>query len=289
MGLARRRHGPLARRGGRLGLRTLSHTLYYTSRAELFTLWDLTDIHLGNAACDEALLDADIEAILADPRAYWIGGGDYIDAIPRKGDRRYSETSLARWLYGEVDVVGLQIDCLVRKLAPIASKCLGLRSGNHESKVLDDYDRDAYREIVRGVATAAHKEMRDLALGIEGFVCLRFRRGTPEHYGGSTTLVVYCHHGAGGGRKRGGDALRMEEILLGYRCDVVFMGPAQTDGFFRCRKSFLPDAVSRSKTGWAFGAARTGIRSSTWPGGTFRLTATRSKSTCHRSKSAWCR
>ncbi len=207
-----------------MGLRTLNHTLYYPSRQELFVIWDLTDIHLGHAACDEAMLDADIEAIASDPNAYWIGGGDYIDAIARKGDKRYSEHSLAKWLHGELDIVGLQVERITKKFAPIAHKCLGLRKGNHEGALLDYNDRDVYREIVRGVAQAAKCEMRDLALGLEGFVQVRFRRGTPKQYGGSTSLMIYCHHGAGGGRKRGGDAIRMEEVLLQYRADLVFMG-----------------------------------------------------------------
>jgi len=205
-------------------MRTLNHTLYYPGRGTLFTFWDLTDIHLGHAACDEPMFRADIAAIAADPFAYWIGGGDYVDAIPRKGDRRYSETSIARWLWGENDPVGLQIERMVDLLRPIAPKCLGLRSGNHEGLILDAYDRDVYREIVKGVATAAGREMRDLALSIEGFVRVRFRRGTPDSFGGVTTLTIYLHHGAGGGRKRGADALRMEETLLQYDADLVFLG-----------------------------------------------------------------
>jgi hypothetical protein len=207
-----------------MGLRTINHVRYYEHRSDLFAIWDLTDIHLGHAGCDEAMLDADIAAIAADPNAYWIGGGDYIDAIPRLGDKRYSEASYAKWLHGETDVVGLQVERITSKLAPIAHKCLAMRRGNHEDSILTHYDRDVYREIVRGVATAARCEMRDIALGAEGFVHLRFRRGKPGAFGGVTSLVIYCHHGAGGGRKRGGDALRMEEILLQYRADIVIMG-----------------------------------------------------------------
>lgn len=205
-------------------MRTINHTLYYPSRSTLITLWDLTDIHLGHAACDEAALQQDIATIAADPFAYWVGGGDYIDAIPRKGDKRYSEASVARWLWGVNDIVGAQIDRLVELLSPIAPKCLALRSGNHEAAVLDAYDRDVYREIVRGIAAASGREMREIALNIEGFVRLRFRRGKPESFGGTTLLTIYMHHGAGGGRKRGGDALRLEETLLLYDADLVFMG-----------------------------------------------------------------
>jgi hypothetical protein len=81
-----------------------------------------------------------------------------------------------------------------------------------------------YQEIVRGIATAAGKEMRELALGWEGFITLKFRRGTPESFGSTRQIVIYTHHGAGGGRKQGGHALRMEEVLLTYESDLVLLG-----------------------------------------------------------------
>lgn len=205
-------------------MRNLTYTLYYPSRSDVFTLYNLTDVHIGHAATDEKMFEADIQAIANNPNAYWGGGGDYIDAIARKYDPRYRETSLAPWLRGRADPIGKQIDRFVEMVTPIAHKCLWLLTGNHEDAVLHHADRDVYREIVRGVASAAGKEMRELALGWEGFVTLKFRRGTKGNYGGTRRIVIYTHHGAGGGRKQGGHALRMEETLLTYEADLVLLG-----------------------------------------------------------------
>lgn len=207
-------------------MRTIRHTLYYPSRSNLFTLYHMTDVHMGHAACDEDMLKRDIEAIKNNPRAYWGGGGDYGDFITRKGDKRYRETTIAPWLRGKNDVCGRQVERLVELFGPIADKCLYLLKGNHEDSVLSYYDRDVYLEFARGIAQAAGKEIRDLALGWEGFIVLKFRRGKEGkgNYGGTSRVVIYAHHGAGGGRKQGGHALRMEETLLTYQSDLVLLG-----------------------------------------------------------------
>ena len=200
-------------------MKTLKHILYYPSRTCTFTHWHITDLHIGHAACDEKQLRADVDEIANDPHALWGGGGDYIDAISRKGDKRYVESSLAPWLRGKNDTIGLQVERAIEILSPIAHKCLYLLTGNHEDMVLTHADRDVYREIVRGVCNASQhngtpREMRDLALGWEGFVQLVFRRGTAENYGGTRTVSIYTHHGAGGGRKQGGHALPLPETTL---------------------------------------------------------------------------
>lgn len=210
-------------------MRTLKHYLYYPSRSNNFTLWHLTDLHIGHAACDERQLQADIDAIASDPYAYWGGGGDYIDAISRKGDKRYAESSFAPWLHGKPDPIGKQVERVVGMLSPIAHKCLYLVTGNHEDAVLQYADRDVYREIVKGICNASktngvHREMRELAVGWEGFIQLVFRRGEVGNYGGTRTVTLYTHHGSGGGRKQGGHALRLEETLLTYECDLALVG-----------------------------------------------------------------
>jgi hypothetical protein len=205
-------------------LRTLLHTFYHASRSDVFALYHLTDVHLGHAAADEKQFAADIQAIADNPNARWGGGGDYIDAIARVGDPRYRESTLAPWLRSKNDPIGHQVRRFVDMVAPIAGKCLYLLKGNHEDAVLTHNDRDVYQEIVRGVADAAGKEMRDLALGWEGFVSLKFRRGSAESFGSTRQIMIYTHHGAGGGRKQGGHAGHMEDVLLTYECDLALLG-----------------------------------------------------------------
>jgi len=211
-------------------MRTLIHNINYDSRADQFRLYYLTDLHYGAAACDEHAIDDQIAKIANDPNARWIGGGDYIDCIARKGDKRYREATLAPWLWGYDDPIGAQRDYTVGKLSPIMDKCLGLVCGNHEYAALKYGDRDVYWEIVTWLAQRAKRDPLDLALGVQGFVVMRYRRNYNDRdsggtqYGGTTTITAYCHHGYGGGRLPGGDALSLSRALGDYEAELILMG-----------------------------------------------------------------
>ncbi len=205
-------------------MRTLHKTLYYPSRSNVFTHHHITDAHVGHRGCDERLLMETVNKIASDEFATWGSGGDACDFIPRKGDKRYRESTLAPWLHGVDDVVMRESERFLDITKPIAHKCLYLLKGNHENSILSYYDFDPYRYIVKTMAEWAGCKIEDLALGWEGFVTLTFRRGTPESYGGSWKMTIYGHHGAGGGRKAGGHALRLEELLLTYDADIVLTG-----------------------------------------------------------------
>jgi len=205
-------------------MRTLRHVLYYPSRSDRITLYNLTDLHIGAAACNEKLFLQKVEEIAATPHTYWVGGGDYVDAIARVGDKRYHELTIAPWLYGKNDVMGHQRDRFLEMVEPIADKCLGLVSGNHEFAAERWYDRDLYWEIVTGVARQAKRDPGELALGVGGFLVLRFRRGTPQSYGGSKTITIFITHGWGGGRLPGGHALTLGRTMGDYAADLILMG-----------------------------------------------------------------
>ena len=210
-------------------MKTLHHTVYTESRSETYRLYYLTDMHVGARACDEALLQAYIQRIAADEHALWIGGGDYLDAITRRGDKRYIEDVLAPWLWGRPDVMGAQRDYWIEMMRPIAGKCIGLVRGNHERAAERYYDRDIYGELVAAIAGAQDRDPHDLALGVQGFVVLKFRRtygkaGGKTGYGGTRQVVAYCHHGYGGGRLPGGHALTLGRALGDYECDLALMG-----------------------------------------------------------------
>lgn len=210
-------------------MQTLLHTVYVDSRNETYRLYYLTDMHIGARACDENLLRTYVSAIAADPHAFWIGGGDYIDAICRRNDKRYNEDILADWLWGEVDVIGTQLRYWHEMFRPIYDKCTGLVCGNHESAARRYYERDIYTELLSRVAEARGCETNDLMLGVNGFVVLRFRRryasgNSKKKYGGTQTFTFYCHHGYGGGALQGGDALMLDRALGNYDCDVGLFG-----------------------------------------------------------------
>lgn len=190
----------------------------------MFRLHYITDTHIGARAVDEKKLRKDIAAIAADPNALWIHGGDVIDCIARKGDKRYNEETLAPWLWGQNDVVGTQTDYALELFRPIADKCIGIVCGNHERAALDWYDRDIYAYFVHHYAALGHQKPHELALGVQGFIRLAFRRGTTLSSGDGWNLDLYCHHGFGGGSLPGGHALALGRVLGNYNCDLAFMG-----------------------------------------------------------------
>ena len=219
-------------------MRTLSHNIDYESSSTEYTLYHLTDLHMGARACDETRLKRDIQAIADDPNARWIGGGDYIDAICQVGDKRYKPSMLAKWVLGEDDPLAAQARYVVQLLTPIAGKCLGLVKGNHEWAAEKYYAYNIYWTIVQGVAEAAGVTPNTLALGASGFVAISFRRKS-----GDTAkiwrCVVYLHHGYGGGRLPGGHALALGRVLGDFDCDIALLGHRHT-------QMVVPKMITRS-------------------------------------------
>lgn len=205
---------------------TVYRTINADSRSDVYRLYYLTDLHIGARACDEGLLKRTIKAIQDDPYALWIGGGDYIDCIARKGDKRYREGTLAPWLWGREDAIGTQRDYAVSLLEPILDKCQGMVCGNHEYAALKYVDRDIYGELLAWIGQKRGIDPYDLRLGVQGFVVLRWRRGhvKGKRKGATSTMRIYCHHGFGGGRLPGGDALALGRVLGDYDCDLALMG-----------------------------------------------------------------
>lgn len=118
-----------------------------------------------------------------------------------------------------------QVDYISEMLRPIAPKCLALVKGNHEEDAVNHYDRDVYWSIVRNIASFAGKQPYELALGVEGFIVLDFRRRPGGGNGHSLyRLTIYTHHGAGGGRLPGGHALALGRVLGDYECDLALLG-----------------------------------------------------------------
>lgn len=205
-------------------MRLVEHQIEYAHRYDSFKLYYLTDLHLGAKACDEALLKRHIKRIQEDPFARWIGGGDFLDCIARKGDKRYNEETLAPWLAGVNDAVGTQRDYAIALLEPIADKCLAMIEGNHERAALDWYDRNIYAELCKPIAHKAKRTAEALMLGVQGYVKLNFAYRPLKAKGCFWSMTAYCHHGFGGGRLPGGHALALGRVLGDYDCDIAFMG-----------------------------------------------------------------
>jgi hypothetical protein len=197
---------------------------------DTYRLYHLTDLHLGNAFCDEQQIERVVAEIRNDPLALWTGGGDYADFINRK-DKRHRESNLARWLHGKDDIAKIQIERLEALLSPIAHKCLALCKGNHEDSILTYSERDVYASLV-DVMTRPGRRIR---LGFGGYVVIRWRHGTDNRKSARDvwTTTLWLHHCAGGGMLAGSDALTLERLPIWYDFDLAILG-------HRHRKMVLP-------------------------------------------------
>jgi len=174
-----------------------------------------------------------VRAIAADPRAFWIGGGDYADLIGY-ADGRFDPASLAEWVkVRDLADLGLVTMGRVRDiLKPISPKCLGLLIGNHEHQ----YQLKACHEGLHGWLCT------ELGAPDLGYCCLfdlafarvarhappcrilpdsTIKPGKAAHY---ETFRVFCHHGAGYAQTPGGKLNRLVQFMESFEADIYFAG-----------------------------------------------------------------
>jgi len=207
-------------------LEALTYTSTYRTNKTRFRLTNLTDMHIGAASCDEALLRKDIGRILADPNHYCILGGDVFDAIPRK-DRRFQASDMAEWLRGENAVPQAQLEYGIELLKPLADqgRILAILCGNHETALLRHSEIDLYRGLVHGLK----RDDRKIGLGYCGFIRWNIDRNTrkdPESGGCHErwSVNIFAAHGSGGGLLPGGHALTLGRLGGYYDFDLAVLG-----------------------------------------------------------------
>lgn len=213
-------------------MRAITWDIRQTKTDEEFRLYPIGDTHLGARLSDEIALKATVNNIKDDPNARWIGMGDYTDSIGRNvGDKRSAESGLAPWLLGEMKIYERQRDRFKEFFTPIADKCIGMLTGNHETAALRHQGVDMYYALAEHIQNAAGHSV-PLALGYLGFVKLRFRylsdnskvRETRNGGMSSAPFTIVAHHGWGGGRKAGAKALKLEDMTRMYDADIYLMG-----------------------------------------------------------------
>jgi predicted phosphodiesterase len=211
-------------------MKVIRREWFDVSRSDEWRLYPIGDIHLGNRACDEKMLQATVDRVAADDRALWIGLGDYADFIGRS-DRRFDVASLADWMQVVHlgDIAKAQRERFVEYVAPIAGKCLGLIEGNHERAIHKYYERDVYAEIVSAIKDAGGFEPDDdLAFGYSGWLMLHFYRSDKRERG--SIIRINLHHGFVGGKLAGAKALNMQRWLWTHEADLVIMGHSHNSG-----------------------------------------------------------
>lgn len=187
---------------------------------QTFNLYPFGDFHKGGAHHNRERLRADVARIAADPRGIWFGTGDNGECIV-PGDKRFRAHGIApKYLTHLEDYPRLVTDELAEDLAPIADKCAGIATGNHDDKLAATH----YFDVTRALCDRLNVPY----LGNRAFVRLRFER--PNH---KRVYVVHVSHGTGGGGSASAPALCLERFMGRFEADVTFIGHFHRPGLVR--------------------------------------------------------
>lgn len=210
-------------------MQIIEHTIPYSSRSDEFTIHAIADIHHGAKASDTPRLERRLAEIDADPLALWVDLGDNCDNIGWH-DPRFDFGALPRWLVEahmdnpKLGLAQLQRDDLaarINRYDTLGDKLLGAVEGNHEAAIRRHQEIDVYLTLLEKIKPDASKH---LALGMSGFLVLRFRRTLANSSGSTWTVVMYLHHGWGGGDLAGGVNLKLERLMDRYEADIYLLG-----------------------------------------------------------------
>lgn len=200
-------------------MKLIEYTTEISSRSDTVTLVPLGDIHLGSRNCDEELLKEEIDFIRRTPNCYWLGMGDYIEAIKARADRRMDFKGLAKWIHIEdlADIVAKQSDYFIRLVKPIKNKCMGLVVGNHEETVekRDDQSVVDHMAVELGTRNLTYCTM------IKWIIKRKIKTKTKAP---SKIITIYANHGTGGGRYLGSHINKLVSMASGIDADIYLMG-----------------------------------------------------------------
>jgi len=203
--------------------------IVHGSRKDVFTVWDIADIHLWNSGCDVGKVKRDLKKIENDPFAFWVGGGDFCEYIGIH-DKRWDPDSLPAHVKAR-DLGSLgnkQIHEIRDLFYPIRHKCLGLCLGNHEKKyqiMQEQTHLHSWLCTELEVPNLEYSAFFDL-----GF-CRRPRTKEPQLFnsypgaGGNGTISFrfFIHHGAGGATTPGGKLNRLIQFMDYFEAQIYMI------------------------------------------------------------------
>lgn len=175
-----------------------------------FKLYALGDFHVGSAGFDEDRLRKDVQVIRDDKSAYWVGVGDYADSIVIQDAKRFDHKSIdERFTPFLDDMPQQQCKLIIEILKPIAHKCWGIVSGNHEDKIRKFHSFDMMEYIANGLCV---ENLMDVAV-----IMLKV-----EFSGGKRRLYkIYVAHGTMVGNSV---KTKMRKIMSDISADIFLFG-----------------------------------------------------------------
>lgn len=219
---------------------------YQSSNTEI-RIYNIGDIHKGNIGHNRKRLMQDVEKIKNDPNAYWINGGDSIDAIVHSDVKRFDPMTIAPEFRESYNDMGpAQIASVKRDLDSIKDKCLGIHEGNHESKLRKYHHYD--------LVNAWCADWKVPYLKAAAMLRIKFNRGMH-----TSVLKILTAHGNVAGRRSGGKVNKLEDLVMMFDADVYMLAHGHKKVMHSTSRLSIPtkgqlDLVEDKKVGFMTGS-----------------------------------
>lgn len=215
-----------------------------TELGQTWTLYPISDVHLGNVNTDVQAFDNVLAEIRRDPFALWIGNGDFIEAIA-PNDKR--------WSFGGIDekIVNLAsadriADVYVSKLAAklghpdVSRKLISYSSGNHEQRFCSTTYSDVSQRVLHEIGRS------DAWCDWAGLTKLNFKDKNNHH----VPVRIFHAHGWQAGRTDGAKVNQSRSLMAWIDADIYLQGHSHS-------KFVIPQTRLAADQAWTKLTART--------------------------------
>lgn len=210
------------------------HDIEYASKKDWINIIPIGDIHLGNSGCDIDKIRDMVEWIKShEDNTYWIGMGDYIDAI-NYSDPRFDPKTINKkfFLEGDIDkIIQFQIEEVTDLFKPIRNSCLGLLRGNHEETIRKYYHYDVLYEMAKDLELP-----RSLLLYDTSIIRTVFKRAKSRE---KSCIDIFCAHGNIGGRTYGSKANRLHDLMKYFKADIYLLAHSHIKQSQSCNQIYF--------------------------------------------------
>ena len=206
--------------------------IVHSSRSDVFTIWNFSDVHYGNKACAVENFKRDIQKVKDDPYSFWLSTGDLCDYISYT-DKRFDPDVVPEYIaVKDLARLGKKLITDMRDmLVPIKNKCLGIGLGNHELKYMrynEQVDLHSWLCTELECPNLGYSSMFDVLF----LKYAKWRKKpalvsyakkpswkTIDHY---FKYRFYTHHGAGFATTPGGKLNRLIRFMEYFDADIFF-------------------------------------------------------------------
>ena len=169
----------------------------------------LADYHYADPNSDHNAIQRDLDYVATHENAYCLLAGDLMDCALKSslGDVYVNLSPME------------ELSACIEMIKPIASKVVGIVSGNHENRHYKTNGIDLTRLLAKQLG------IEDRYSSDTAVVFLRFGKDSGNRNHKRPILyTIYLAHGTGGGRREGGKIQRLVDLSNICDCDIYVCG-----------------------------------------------------------------